>query len=102
MDGRETIRRSGSPVQGDDLGGRRRSDGEGQQDEERNPLVSSAAATPSAVEMAEIIMRVIKEAEALRAGEELPIRGVEDCEPREAAFREMESCLLYTSPSPRD
>ena len=64
MDGRETMRPTGSPLQGVDLGGRRRSDGEDQQDEESNPLASSAAAPPSAVEMAEVIMRVIKETEA--------------------------------------
>ena len=46
------------------MGGRRGSDGEGQQDEDSNPLASSAAAPPSAVEMAEIIVRVIKETEA--------------------------------------
>ena len=61
MDGRETMRRTGSPLQGEDLGGHRRSDGEGHQDEESNPLPSSAAAPPSAVEMTEIIKRVIKE-----------------------------------------
>ena len=64
MDGRETMGRTGSPLQGEDLGGRQRSDGEGQQEEESNPLASSAAAPPSAVEMAEVIMRVIKETEA--------------------------------------
>ena len=64
MDGRETMRPTGSPIQGVDMGGRQRSDGEGQQDEVSNPLASSAAAPPSAVEMAEVIMRVIKETEA--------------------------------------
>ena len=68
MDGRETMRPTGSPLQGVDLGGRRRSDGEDQQDEESNPLASSAAAPPSAVEMAEIIMRVMKETEARERG----------------------------------
>ena len=68
MDGRETIRPTGSPLQGVDLGGRRRSDGEGQQEEESNPLASSAATPPSAVEMAEVIMRVIKETEARERG----------------------------------
>ena len=68
MQGRQTIRRTASPLQGDDLGGRRRSDGEGQNDEESNPLVSSAAAPSSAVEMAEVIMRVIKETEARERG----------------------------------
>ena len=58
------MRRTGSPLQGEDLGGRRRSDGEGQNDEESNPLASSADAPSSAVEMAEVIMRVIKETEA--------------------------------------
>ena len=43
-------------------------DGEDQQDEESNPLASSAAAPPSAVEMAEIIMRVMKETEARERG----------------------------------
>ena len=62
------MRPTGSPLQGEDLGGRRRSDGEGQQDEESNPLASSAAAPPSAVVMAEIIMRVIKETEARERG----------------------------------
>ena len=64
MDGRETMRRTGSRVQREDLGGRRRPDGEGEQDVESNPLASSAAAPPSAVEMAEIIMWVMKETEA--------------------------------------
>ena len=50
------------------MGGRRRSDGEGQQDEESNPLASSAAAPPPAVEMTEIIMRVMKETEARERG----------------------------------
>ena len=68
MEGRETMRRTGSPLQGEDLGGRRRSDGEGQNDEESGPLASSAAAPSSAVEMAEVIMRVIKEAEARERG----------------------------------
>ena len=76
MDGRETMGRTGSPLQGEDLGGRRRSDGEGQQDEESNPLASSAAAPPPAVEMVEIIMRVIKETEARECGEEPPFRHV--------------------------
>ena len=71
MDGRETMRPTGSPIQGVDMGGRQRSDGEGQQDEVSNPLASSAAAPPSAVEMAEIIMRVIKEAEARERGRNL-------------------------------
>ena len=68
MQGRQTIRRTASPLQGEDLGGRRRSDGEGQQDEESNPLASPSAAPPSAVEMAEISMRVIKETEARERG----------------------------------
>ena len=68
MEGRETMRRTGSLLQGEDLGGRRRSDGEGQNDEESGPLASSAAAPSSAVEMAEVIMRVIKEAEARERG----------------------------------
>ena len=68
MDGRETMRPTGSPLQGVDLGGRRRSDGEDQQDEESNPLASSAAAPPSAVEMAEVIIRVMKETEARGRG----------------------------------
>ena len=68
MDGRETMRPTGSPLQGVDLGGRRRSDGEDQQDEKSNPLASSAAAPPSAVEMAAIIMRVMKETEARERG----------------------------------
>ena len=68
MDDRETMRPTGSPLQGVDLGGRRRSDGEDQQDEESNPLASSAAAPPSAVEMPEIIMRVMKETEARERG----------------------------------
>ena len=68
MDGRETMRWTGSPLQGEDLGGRRGSDGEGQNDEESNPLASSADAPSSAVEMAEVIMRVIKETEARERG----------------------------------
>ena len=68
MDGRETMRPTGSPLQGVDLGGRRRSDGEDQQDEKSNPLASSAAPPSSAVEMAEVIMRVIKETEARERG----------------------------------
>ena len=68
MEGRETVRRTGSPLQGEDLGGRRRSNGEGQHDEESNPLASSAAAPPSAVEMAEIIMRVMKTEARERGG----------------------------------
>ena len=68
MEGRETVRRTGSPLQGEDLGGRRRSDGEGQNDEESNPLASSAAPPSSAVEMAEVITRVIKETEARERG----------------------------------
>ena len=68
MDGRETMRPTRSPLQGVDLGGRRRSDGEDQQDEESNPLASSAAAPPAAVEMAEIIIRVMKETEARERG----------------------------------
>ena len=54
MGGREIMRPTGSPLQGVNLGGRRRSDGEDQQDEVSNPLAYSAAASPSAVEMAEI------------------------------------------------
>ena len=68
MDGRETMLRTGYPLQGEDFGGRRRSDGEVQQDEESNPLASSAAAPRTAVEMAEIIIRVIKETEAREWG----------------------------------
>ena len=68
MDGRETMRPTGSPLQEVDMGGRQRSDGEGQQDEESNTLASSAAAPPSAVEMAEIIMRVMKETGARARG----------------------------------
>ena len=68
MDGRETMGRTGSPLQGEDLGGRQRSDGEGQQEEESNPLASSAAVPPLAVEMAEISMRVMKESEAREPG----------------------------------
>ena len=64
MDGRETMFRTGSPLHGVDTGGRQRSDGEGQQDEESNPLASSVAAQPSAVEVAEIIMGAMKESEA--------------------------------------
>ena len=41
---------------------------EDQQDEASNPLASSAAAPPSAVEMVEIIMRVVKETEAREWG----------------------------------
>ena len=48
------MRPTGSPLQGVNLGGRRRSDGEDQQDEVSNPLAYSAAASPSAVEMVEI------------------------------------------------
>ena len=58
------------------MGSHRRSDGEGQQDEESNPLASSAAAPPPAVELVEIIMRVIKETEARECGEEPPFRHV--------------------------
>ena len=54
MDGRETMGRTGSPPQGEDLGGRRRTDGEGQNDEESNPLASSAAAASSTSEIAEV------------------------------------------------
>ena len=68
MDGRETMHSTGSPLQGVDMGGRQRSDGEGQQDEESNPLASSASAPPSAVEMAEVIIRVMKETEARGRG----------------------------------
>ena len=68
MEGRETMRRTGSLLQGEDLGGRRRTDGEGQNDEESNPLASSASAPPSAVEMAEIIMKVMREAEDRERG----------------------------------
>ena len=68
MEGRETMRRTGSPLQGEDLGGRRRSDGEGHNDEESNPLAFSAAAPSSAVEMADVIMLVIKETEARERG----------------------------------
>ena len=68
MDGRETMRPTRSPLQGVDMGGRQRSDGESQQNEERNPLASSAAVPPSAVEMAEIIVRVMKETEARERG----------------------------------
>ena len=62
MEGRETMRRTGSPLQGEDLGGRRRTDGEGQNDES-NPLASSAAAPSSTIEMAEVITRVMEERE---------------------------------------
>ena len=68
MDGRETIRPTGSPLQGVDSGDRRRSDGEDQQDGDSKPLASSAAAPPSAVEIAEIIMRVMKEPESRKRG----------------------------------
>ena len=63
MEGRETMRRTGSLLQGEDLGGRRRTDGEGQNDEESNPLASSAAAPSSTIEMAEVITRVMEERE---------------------------------------
>ena len=76
MDGRETMRPTGSPLQGADLGGRRRSDGEDQQDEESNPLASSVAAPPSAVEIAEIIMQVMKETEARERRRNPPFRNV--------------------------
>ena len=62
MEGRETMRRTGSPLQGEDLGGRRRTDGEGQNDES-NPLASPAAAPSSTIEMAEVITRVMEERE---------------------------------------
>ena len=68
MEGRETMRRTGSPLQGEDLGGRRRSDGEGQKDEESKRLASSAAAPSSTVEIAEVIMRVMKEREERERG----------------------------------
>ena len=68
MEGRETMRRTGSPLQGEDLGGRRKTDGEGQNDEESNPLASSTAAPSSTVEIAEVIMRVIKETEERERG----------------------------------
>ena len=45
VDGRETMHQTGSPLQGEDLGGRRRSDGEGQLDEESNPLVRAAVSS---------------------------------------------------------
>ena len=111
MEGRKTMRRNGSPLQGEDLGGRRRSDGEGQNDEESNPLASSAAAPPSAVEMAEVIIRVMKETEARGRGRnphsgtssKIEIRQKTDLQTWTGVFkREKVSCLLYTSPSPRD
>ena len=68
MDGRATMLPTESPLQGVHFGGRRRSDGEDQQDEESNPLASSAAVPPLAVEMAEISMRVMKESEAREPG----------------------------------
>ena len=99
MDGREAIRPTGSPLQRVDSGGRRRSDGEDQQDEESKPLASSAAVPPSAVEMAEIIMRVMKETEARERGRnphsgtssKIEIRQKTDSQPWTGVFKKGES-----------